>query len=76
MLNFDDSAFGDEAVFSFMEESLAHPDFTVVSSKSIVGGEVWLAICKGFNTDQSRHCSQLKAQLFPTPWCYFGTHRP
>jgi hypothetical protein len=37
---------------------------TVVSGKSSVGGEVWLAICKGFNTDQSRRCTQLRATVF------------
>jgi hypothetical protein len=34
---------------------------TVIRGESIVGGEVWLAICKGVNTDQSSHDSQLKA---------------
>jgi hypothetical protein len=38
--------------------------FTVVSGKSSVGGEVWLAICKGFNTDQSRRYNQLRATVF------------
>jgi hypothetical protein len=39
-------------------------NFTVVSGKSSVGGEMRLIICKSFDTDPSRHYNQLRATVF------------
>jgi hypothetical protein len=35
--------------------NICNNDWLVLRLARPVGGEVWLAICKGFNTDQSRH---------------------